>query len=338
VLFRSKVGPVPLRRVLKRLPPGETGGAVVGLDRPDDAAVLMPPAGRHLVETVDFFRAFIDDPYRFGEIAANHALNDVFAMGGTPRHALAIAVVPPSTPERTEEALFQLLAGARACLDRESVALAGGHSSEGPELALGFSVSGEVDPARILRKGGLRAGDALILTKPLGTGILFAAAMRARAPAPAIEHALAAMRRSNRDAAEILIAHGARAMTDVSGFGLIGHLAEMLAASGADASLDPEAIPAYPQALELARAGIASSLLPENLALAHAVRGADDPALRALLFDPQTSGGLLAGVPATEARACAAALAAAGHTAAAVIGRVDRTGIAAADVLISLSS
>jgi selenide,water dikinase len=334
----AKVGPGPLSRALKRLPPGEAGGAVVGLDRPDDAAVLVPPAGRHLVETVDFFRAFIDDPYLFGEIAANHALNDVFAMGGTPRHALAIAVLPAATPEKTEEALFQLLAGARACLDREGVALVGGHSSEGPELALGFSVSGEVDPAHILRKGGLGAGDALILTRPLGTGILFAAAMRARAPAAAIEQTLLSMRRSNRDSAKILIAHGASAMTDVSGFGLIGHLSEMLVASGADAMLDAAATPAYPQALELARGGIASTLLPENLALAHLLRGADDAAMRALLFDPQTSGGMLAGVPADKARACIAELAAAGHGAAAVIGRVGRVGLPAADVLISLSS
>ncbi|HVM77708.1 MAG TPA: selenide, water dikinase SelD [Stellaceae bacterium] len=334
----AKVGPGPLSRALKRLPPGEAGEVVVGLDRPDDAAVLVPPAGRHLVETVDFFRAFIDDPYLFGEIAANHALNDVFAMGGSPRHALAIAVVPAAAPEKTEEALFQLLAGARACLDREGVALVGGHSSEGPELALGFSVSGEVDPAHILRKGGLGAGDALILTKPLGTGILFAAAMRARAPAAAIEQALASMRRSNRDAAKILMAHGASAMTDVSGFGLIGHLSEMLSASGADATLDAAAIPAYPQALELARAGIASTLLSENLALAYLLRGAEDAATHALLFDPQTSGGMLAGVPAGKARACVAELAAAGHGAAAIIGRVGRTGLAAADVLISLSS
>ena len=332
----AKLGPAPLRRALRRLVPGIAGDAVVGLDRPDDAAVLRPPAGRHLVETVDFFRAFIDDPYRFGEIAANHALNDVFAMGGTPRHALAIAVVPAGAPEKTEEALFQLLSGARACLDREEVALVGGHSSEGPELALGFSVSGEVDPARILRKSGLRAGDALILTKPIGTGILFAAAMRARGDAAATAAALASMRCSNRDAAAILIAHGASAMTDVSGFGLVGHLSEMLAASGADAVLEAGRVPLYPQAGALARAGIASSLLPENLSLASLLRGGNDPALRALLFDPQTSGGLLAGVPQAEASACIAALAAAGHTAAAVIGRVDRAGVASADISIAV--
>ena len=334
----AKVGPGPLGRALRRLPPTAPGATVVGLDRPDDAAVLVPPAGRHLVESVDFFRAFIDDPYRFGEIAANHALNDVYAMGGTPRHALAIAVLPQGPPEKTEEALFQLLSGARALLDSEGVALVGGHSSEGLELALGFSVSGEVDPKRILRKGGLEPGDALILTKPLGTGILFAAAMRARAPATAIKQALSAMRRSNRDAAQILIASGASAMTDVSGFGLIGHLGEMLAASEADATLDAAAIPSYPQAQELARAGIASTLLTENLTLARLLRGSGNSELRALLFDPQTSGGLLAGVPSDKAASCVATLVAAGHASAAIIGRVGRVGLEASEVSISLVS
>src|SRR5262249_57886482 len=141
------------------------------------------PAGNHVAATVDLFRSFIDDPYLFGEIAANHALNDIFTMGGTPRHALAIAMVPPGPARQTEETLFQLLAGARACLDREGVALIGGHSAEGAEVALGFSVFGAVAPDRILRRAGLQRGDALVLSKPIGTGILFAALMRGRAGA-----------------------------------------------------------------------------------------------------------------------------------------------------------
>src|SRR5690606_1008895 len=131
----------------------------------------------------------------------------------------------------------------------------GGHSSEGSELALGFSVTGDVEPDRIMRKGGLKIGDALVLTKPIGTGIIFAAAMRAKARAAAVEHALANMRRSNRDAAGILLAHEVTAMTDVSGFGLIGHLGEMLAASDAEAALDLSAIPLYQDVLTLARQG-----------------------------------------------------------------------------------
>jgi selenide, water dikinase len=331
----AKIGPGPLSRVLKRLAAPRAEGVVVGLEAPDDAAVVAP-GGKHLVQCVDFLRAFIDDPYVFGEIAANHALNDVFAMGGVPRHALATAVVPPGPPAKVEEALFQLLAGARACLDREGVALIGGHSSEGADLALGFAVTGEVDPDRIIRKGGLQAGDALVLTKPLGSGILFAAAMRARAGAASIATALTDMRRSHCAAAAILLAHGVTAMTDVSGFGLAGHLGEMLAASGAEAEVELASIPVYDDVTALARAGIASTLLPENLALASLLRQAVDAPTRALLFDPQTSGGLLAGIPAGNAAACLAQLQAAGYADAAVIGRVRNTGLSAQEVGIDV--
>ena len=306
-----------------------------GCDAPDDAAVIAPPVGKHLVQTVDFFRTFIDDPYVFGEIAANHALNDIFAMGGTPRHALATAVVPPGPAAKVEETLFQLLAGARACLDREGVALIGGHSSEG-ELAIGFSVTGEVAPDRIARKGGLKPGDALILTRPIGTAILFAAAMRAKAKAPWIEATLAAMRQSNREAAAILLAHGATAVTDVTGFGLIGHLGEMLAASSVerrDRSRRP--IPLYAGALDLAQAGIASTLLPENLSLASLLRNELDAATRAVLFDPQTSGPLLAGIPADQASACVSLLQSKGYPQARVIGRVGEPVASARQVAIA---
>ncbi|MDP1907447.1 MAG: selenide, water dikinase SelD, partial [Hyphomicrobium sp.] len=278
--------------------------------------------GKDLVQTVDFFRSFYDDPFVFGEIAANHALNDIFAMGGTPRFALATAVVPAAASLKMEEELFQLLAGARACLDREGVSLVGGHSSEGGDLALGLSVTGDVAPDKMVRKGGLKAGDALILTRPLGTGILFAAAMRGRARANWIEAALDEMRRSNREAARILMAHGATAMTDVTGFGLAGHLGEMLKASRASAELDLSILPLYAGTLELARGGIASTLLPENLWLADILRGEADVAARAVLFDPQTAGGLLAGIPAANAEVCAAELAAAGYSSAAIIGRI----------------
>jgi selenide, water dikinase len=330
----AKVGPGPLSRALARLPPARgSHDVVVGLDAPDDAAVIAPPIGKHLVQTVDFFRAFIDDPYRFGEIAANHALNDVFAMGGTPRHALATAVVPQGAPDKVEETLFQLLAGARACLDAENVALVGGHSGEG-ELALGLSVTGEVAPDRIIRKGGLEPGDALILTRPLGTGVLFAAAMQAKARARWIDAALSEMRRSNREVATVLIAHGATAMTDVTGFGLIGHLGEMLAASSVSASATPTKIPLYDGALELARGGVASTLLPENLALADLLHGEVDAALRTLLFDPQTSGPLLAGVPAARAEACVAALRSAGAPHAVIMGHVGNAVASACEVKI----
>jgi selenide, water dikinase len=327
----AKIGPGTLSRALVRLGPSPFDGDVtIGLGTPDDAAVLAPPpTGNHIVAAVDLFRSFIDDPYVFGEIAANHALNDIFAMGGTPRHALAIAMVPHGPADKTEETLFQLLAGARACLDREGVALAGGHSAEGAEVALGLSVSGVVARNRILRKAGLRSGDALVLSKPIGTGILFAALMHGRAGAASIARAIAGMRQSGRAAASILVAHGATAMTDVTGFGLAGHLGEMLKASRAKAELDLAAIPLYPGALDLAATGIASTLLPDNLDFDGIVRSDVNELERALLFDPQTAGGLLAGIPQSRAAECVAALQAAGYADAAAIGSVreaDETG------------
>ena len=333
----AKIGPGPLSRALARFAPARSDDVIIGLDAPDDAAVIAPRPGRHLVQTVDFFRAFIDDPYVFGEIAANHALSDIFAMGGVPRHALATAVVPLGPAAKVEETLFQLLAGARACLDREEVALVGGHSTEGAELAFGLSVTGDVAPDKIVRKGGLQPGDALILTKPLGTGILFAAAMQGSARAPWISAALDEMRRSNRAAAEILMAHRASAMTDVTGFGLGGHLGEMLAASGAEAELDLAAVPLYDGALGLARGGVASTLLPENLTLVRLLRSEADAATLALLFDPQTAGGLLAGIPSGRAEACIAALREAGHVRAAIVGVIPKASVPVKDGAIGLT-
>jgi selenide, water dikinase len=332
----AKVGPGPLSRALGRLSRGPDQGVLIGLDRTDDAAVLAPPQGKLLVQTVDHLRAFVTDPFAFGEIAANHALNDVFAMGGEPRHALATAVIPAGATHVVEETLFQLLSGVRACLDRESIGLVGGHSAEGVDLALGLTVTGEVAADGILRKSGLRAGDTLVLTRPLGTGILFAAAMRARADARWIEAVLANMRRSNRSAAAILIAHGASAMTDVSGFGLVGHLCEMLIASAAEAELDLRALPLYDGTRHLAEQGIASTLLSENVASARFLRAAIDAATRAIVFDPQTSGGLLAGVPMERAAACLSALRAAGHDGATRIGRIGRDALTSREVGIAI--
>ncbi len=319
----AKVGPVTLARALGRLDPGA--------GQRDDAAIIAAPGGKLRLETVDFFRAFWPDPYVFGAIAANHALNDIYAMGGTPTHALAIAVVPHARPRLVEEDLFQLLAGAKTAFDEASVELVGGHSSEGAGLAAGFTVSGSVRRHTIRRKAGLRAGNTLILTKPLGTGLLFAAEMRGKAAAAAIASALAAMGQSNREVARILMAHGATAMTDVTGFGLLGHLIEMLEQSGRRAMIAANDVPAYPQARELASAGPTPNLLSENLALKSRIEAGpevgDDQF--AFLFDPQTAGGLLAGVPARAAERCIAELRSGPAPEAAAIGTV--TGGAAKD-------
>ncbi|MFO1162491.1 MAG: selenide, water dikinase SelD, partial [Reyranellaceae bacterium] len=254
----AKVGAGVLTRVLARLGPSPGANVTIGLDAPDDAAMIEVPAGKALVQSVDFFRTFLDDPLIFGEVAAVHALGDVWAMGARPHSALALAVVPAAAERLMEEDLFQLLAGARRVLDRAGCALIGGHSGEGPEAALGFSVNGLVDPAKALRKGGLQVGDKLVVTKKLGTGVIFAAAMRGAARGAWIEQALASMRRPSADASEALLAAGAHACTDVTGFGLAGHLAEMIRASGevtVDLALD--ALPALDGAAELFAKGFA---------------------------------------------------------------------------------
>ena len=294
----AKVGADALSRVLKRL-------GMFGSEAADDAAIIKLPPDKALVQTVDFFRTFIDDPYRFGEIAAVHALGDVWAMGGRPHSALALAVVPAAAERLMEEDLFQLLSGARSVLDEAGCDLVGGHSGEGPEMALGFSVNGLIDPGHALRKGGLKLGDKLVVTKPLGTGVIFAAAMRGAAKGRWIEGALQSMRRPSGKAAEALLANGAHACTDVTGFGLAGHLTEMVRASvDVSVDLDLDALPALDGAIELFARGYASSLQPENLRARHLIEGMPErkghPKLP-LLFDPQTAGGLLAAVPAQVA-------------------------------------
>ena len=318
----AKVGPAPLARALDRIEALKSEPGPVTAR--DDATVIDEGGPDLRLETVDFFPAFWPEPYVLGEIAARHAMGDIFAMGGRPERAQAILVLPHAGPRRTEEDVFQLLAGARAAFDAEGVEIAGGHTSEGQALSIGFHVSGRVTRDGILRKRGLKAGDRLILTRSIGTGIAFAALNQGRGRAHVIAPIIEEMRHSLRPMLEILQAHGATAATDVTGFGLAGHLVEMLQASRVSASLDLAAVPLYPGIAELAQTGIASTLLPENLAVVDRLRGPalDDPATLAILFDPQTAGGLLAGVPAGQADACLEALKLAGLRQAAMIGNV----------------
>ncbi len=306
----AKVPADVLARVMARLAAsaGEAGavGVAIGLASPDDAALLSFLGAPPLLQTVDFFRAMVGDPYLFGRIAANHALGDIYAMGGLPDTALAIATLPPSRPPIMEHDLFHMLKGGTDVLEEAGAVLVGGHSAEGVELGLGFAVTGRPRPGRLLRKGGLRPGDRLLLTKPLGTGVILAAEMRRLAPARVVSAAIEAMLQPAAAASACLAAYGATACTDVTGFGLLGHLLEMLAASKADARLDPDRIPALDGALSLLHQGLTSSLHAGNSAALAALTGeaANDPALAALLIDPQTAGGLLAGVPAERAADC----------------------------------
>ena len=319
----AKVASPVLRRVLERLRPLAGDGALIALDQPDDAAVFAPPPGKLLVQTVDQFRAFIDDPFLFGRIAANHCLGDLHAMGATPHAALALVTLPYAEEAKLEQDLFLVLSGALSTLGEAGVMLAGGHTAEGAELTFGLSLNGYAEESALLRKTGLQPGDRLILTKPLGTGALFAADMRGEASGADVAVALDHMQQSNAGAAAILRAHGARACTDVTGFGLAGHLIEMLNAGGVSARLELADLPALPGAAWLLARGIASSLQPANEAFGAMIEGDRGHPAFALLFDPQTAGGLLAGIPASRADACIAALQAAGYGNARTIGTVE---------------
>jgi len=322
----AKVGATVLSRVMQRLPEGQRDDVLIGRDAPDDCAMLVVPPGKVMVQSVDYFRAFIDDPYTFGAIAANHALGDVFAMGAEAQSTLAIATVPYGRERVVEETLHDLLAGALSIIEPSGAVLAGGHSSEGAELAFGLTVNGLVDPDRVWRKQGLQPGDAIVLTKPIGTGTLFAAEMRGRARGRWVDAAIQSMLLSNLDAARCLQSFDATACTDLTGFGLVGHLVEMTRASEVDAVLYRDALPLLDGALDTVRAGILSSLQPANLRLRRAIRDIDSVSqhpVYPLLFDPQTAGGLLAGVPADRADTCIEALHNAGYGRAVIIGQIE---------------
>jgi selenide,water dikinase len=335
----AKVGANILSRALGSLQPVERTDVLIGLHSPDDAAVVRVPPGMAVVQTVDFFRAFIDDPYLFGKVAANHALGDIFAMGGEPQTATAVVTVPPGLENKVEDLLTQMMGGAIEVLNAAGCALVGGHTGEGAELALGFAINGLIDEKMdsVMRKGGMQPGDVLLLTKPMGTGTLFAAHARHAAKGRWIAAALQSMVQSNQQGAAILRTHGATACTDLTGFGLLGHLVEMTRPSGVDAELNMSTLPLLDGAVDCVKAGIVSSLQPANVRLRRALRNADefvsDPRYP-LLFDPQTAGGLLASVPAAQAAACVQALKAAGYAHTAIIGRITAQGEAIEPVLL----
>ncbi len=290
----------------------------------DDAGVYRWPGGPALVQTVDFFTPIVDDPYAYGQIAAANALSDVYAMGGEPRTALAIAALPKDGPGAdVYKAIFR---GGYDMLTEAGVVLLGGHTVSDTEIKFGYAVTGAVDPDRILTNAGARAGDRLILTKPLGTGILATAGKYGRAPAAAMAAAIASMRRLNRDAARVVAARpraDVSACTDVTGFGLAGHGAEMAAASGLTLEFDAAAVPILDGALDLAMTNLPGGgrTNEEHFGPAVSMAAGVSPAMRRVLFDPQTSGGLLLSVAPGAADALVEALRGAGVQAV-LVGRV----------------
>jgi selenide,water dikinase len=298
---------------------------LIGLESPDDAAVMAVPPGRVMVHTVDFFPALVDDPFVFAQIALKHGLSDLYAMGATPHSVLAMVQLPYATPALQVETLYHLLSGIYKGLLPTGTPLVGGHTIEGPQLTLGFACNGVADPDRLLRKGGMAAGEVLILTQALGTGTLFAADMQKQAKGRWIEAAITSMIHPNHTAAEIFWQYGATACTDVTGFGLVGHLLEMVNASAVNVALNLESLPILWGAQETLAQGIVSSLQAQNLQAAQAIANAEAYAHHPtypLLFDPQTAGGLLAAVPAAQAQACLENLRRQGHAEATIIGEV----------------
>ena len=322
----AKVGQNTLERVFRRLdPPLADPSVVLGLDQPDDAAAFVTPGGERVLVTLDAFKAFTDDPWLVGRVAAINAVSDVYAKGAAPAHALALVVLPEgSGEERCEELLYQVLEGIRSVLDPLRVTLIGGHTTLAAELMVGLSIDG-IASGELLRKGTIQPGQRLILTKRLGTGVIFHADPGGAVRGPWLQEAIASMLRPNAEAAAIARRMGATAATDITGYGLLGHLGEMVRASRHSVTIDLDLLPALPGALELFARGLQSTFHSQNEKM---LRGTIiDPAVARhphlpLLSDPQTSGGLLLAVSAAQVAATLELLHQAGDTAACAIGEV----------------
>lgn len=309
-----------LETLLAGLVPADAEDLIVGLDPADDAAVYRLDADRALVFTVDFFPPLVDDPRAFGAIAATNALNDIFAMGGAPLLALSVAAFPEELPT---EVLGDILAGADERVRAAGAILAGGHTIRDDEPKYGLAVVGTVHPDGVWPKAGARPGDVLFLTKAIGTGIVLEAVRDGRAPDGALDQAIASMVELNQAVADALRPFAPNAVTDVTGFGLLGHAHELASRSRVRVILDAGSLPLLPGALELARGGVRTGGDRRNRAFASEhVESQADPAFEALAYDPQTSGGLLVSMPGERAPVLQATLASAG-LAARRIGRVE---------------
>jgi selenide, water dikinase len=296
-------------------------GLLVGLDSPDDAAVYQMTDDLALVQTVDFFTPIVDDAFAWGRIAAANALSDVYAMGGRPITALNLVAWPRSLGF---ELLGRVIEGGRSACDEAGVAIVGGHSIDDLEPKFGLAVTGTVHPDRVVRSTTARPSDALILTKPLGTGVISSAIKEQRASAVGVATVVAQMSELNATAAKAMLEVGVSAATDVTGFGLVGHLLEMLG-DGLSARLDFESIPILPEAIELAAEGILPGGSKRNYETSRDVVDAHglSEAQRLVLFDAQTSGGLLIATTEELAGPLVGLLKERGVGSAAVIGRLD---------------
>jgi selenide, water dikinase len=312
----AKLSPSVLDAVLRRLPRQTDENVLVGFETSDDAGVYRLSPGIALVQTVDFFTPIVDDPFSFGQIAAANALSDVYAMGGRPISALSIVAFPESGDLDT---LDQILRGGLAKMTEAGCTVIGGHSIRDDDMKFGYAVTGLIDPERVWRNVGARPGDALLLTKPLGAGVISTGLKQGRIPDDAVSAATSSMARLNRDASEAVAEIEERtpgsvhAVTDVTGFALLGHAREMAVGSGVSFAIDHAEIEYLPGAVAASRAGFYSGGLKNNrqfIGDCVAFQPSVPEEFRNLLFDPQTSGGLLVAVEAAQADALLAALAA----------------------------
>jgi selenide, water dikinase len=323
----AKYAAARLEGLLAGLVPATSEDLLVGLDPADDAAVYRLDDERAIVFTVDFFPPLVDDPRTFGAIAATNALNDVFAMGGMPLLALSVAAFPEELPT---EVLGDVLAGADERVRASGAILAGGHTIRDDEPKYGLAVVGTVRPDAVWPKAGALPGDVLYLTKPLGTGIVLQAERDGRGPPGALDAAVASMTELNRGAADTLRPFAPSAVTDVTGFGLLGHVHELASRSGVQAVLETAALPLLPGALELAREGVKTGGDRRNREYAgrHVESDAED-ALETLAYDPQTAGGLLISMPKERSVVLQATFASAGQ----LLARVGHVEVGAGVVL-----
>jgi len=318
----AKLNPATLDAILRKLPRQTDPNVLVGFDTNDDAGIYLLAEGLALVQTVDFFTPIVDDPHLFGQIAAANALSDVYAMGGHPISALSIV----GFPEKGDPAILeQIICGGIAKMNEAKCSVIGGHSIRNEDMLFGYAVTGLIDPHRVWRNVGARAGDALLFTKPLGTGVITTALKKDRATSESLAAVVSAMTRLNRSAAAALqeideksaAVRVIHAVTDVTGFSLLGHAREMALgdpAHGIDSvsfEIDHAAFDYFPGALEAAREGHLSGGLKNNRAFIGDCAAFDagvSPEYQDLLFDPQTSGGLLVAIAPEAADAALAAL------------------------------
>jgi selenide,water dikinase len=314
----AKLSPSILDSVLKRLPIVSDPNLIVGFETSDDAAIYRISEDVALVQTVDFFTPIVDDPFLFGQVAAANSLSDVYAMGGRPISALAIVAFPSSS---APEILEQIMRGGLSKMSEANCSVVGGHSIRDDELKFGYAVTGLIHPAKVWRNVGARPGDRLLLTKALGTGVISTAVKRGRADETSAASSTASMTRLNREAALTLheieaAANGnvegcVHAVTDVTGFGLLGHAREMAMGSGVSMRIDHTSIAYLPGAVDAARNQFFSGGLTNNREFLEGCVGFDanvPEQMRALLYDPQTSGGLLVAIAPEAAEQTLAAL------------------------------